>query len=84
MDDEIVNLAARRAKTSGDSRLMSVGDCLEEALRDSRDGRWDKCFLILHRDSSADTFCADLRVAGCTTLEARGLLLTAVKGSFDE
>ena len=73
---DAVSLAARRVRNSGDCREWSVVECLEDTLAQAREGRWTKCVVLLYGEGEEDTFNVDTRSAGCTKLEARGLLLT--------
>lgn len=84
MSDEPVNLNVARALAKSDARLMSVADCLEDALAKAQDGRWAKCLLVLYRPEGESTFAIDCRIAGCTTLEARGLLMSQIRAEVLE
>ena len=79
--EDVVNFNARRADEAGDCQLMTVQDILEETLRQSRDGRWDKCVLLMYRHDDNE-FHIDSKFAGCTTLEARGILFTGIKSEI--
>lgn len=83
MTDEVVNLNVIRANEAGDSRLMTVSDILEETLDQSRDGRWDKCVLLMYRRED-DEYYIDTRMSGCTSLEARGIMFGAIKSEILE
>ena len=78
MDERPVNLNVERAEKEGDCRLITVPDCLEHVLEESRDGRWTKCLVVLYRNTGRK-FLIDTRVAGCSALEARGLMLSKIK-----
>lgn len=84
MNDKPINLNIERAKRGGDSRKMTVRDALEEALADVDEMGWSKCLLVLHRNVGDERFMVDLRIAGCTTLEARGLMLSWIKEEVTE
>ena len=71
------NLNAARAAKAGDCRLMSVSDCAEEIAREAKEYGWEKIVVALARPAGQDgEFMVDMRCAGCTTLEARGLMAT--------
>ena len=74
----VSNLNIERSNAAGDSKLASVSDRLEEALKDSRGGEFTKCLIVLYHEED-DRFYIDTRYAGCTKLEARGLLLTEIE-----
>ena len=78
-----VNLNVARADKAGDCRLNSVSEKLESILEEARDGRWSKCVVILYRDDGG-TYFIDSRYAGCTNLEARGLMLSEIKSEIME
>ena len=78
---EVVNLNVKRANEAGDSRLMTVQDILEETLEQSKDGQWSKCVLLMYR-LEGDTYYIDERVAGCTSLESRGIIFTNMKNEI--
>lgn len=80
---DIENLNIKRAHEANDCRLASVTDKLEEALEDSRDGRWTKCIMVFYSENDG-VFKIKTRYAGCTALEARGLMLTEIKEDFNE
>ncbi len=71
-----VNLNVQRAVRSGDSRLMSVRDCLEDMLRECDEYGWTRIVVALSRPGDDEEFLVDMRCAGCSTLEARGLMAT--------
>lgn len=75
LDDEPTSFNVARAEKEGDSRILSVSDCLRETLR-RHDGSWTKCVIVLYRQDPPNKFYTDIRVAGCSTLEARGLMTT--------
>lgn len=78
-DGNIVSLNMARADKEGDCRLVTVKETLEATLLEADEYDWDKCLLVLHRKTDEDTFKTDLRVSGCTRLEARGLMLTQIR-----
>ena len=80
---DIKNLNVARAGKAGDARLHSVSDCLEDALEASRDGRWSKCLLVFYHEEDK-TFKTDMRCAGVTALEARGLMFSWMREEIME
>lgn len=75
----VVSLKVARMQKAGDATLWTVPECLEEALRESTsDHDWDKCLMIFSRQLPNGNWTTDYRIAGCTLLEARGLLLTEI------
>ena len=80
-----INLNVRRALKEGDSRLISVKDALEAAAAETGEKGWTKMLCVLYRtEDEGVTFHVDLRVAGCTTLESRGLMLSWIKEEVTE
>ena len=75
---KVANLNIQRSNNAGDARLATVKDRLEEALEDSRDGRWTKCMMIFYCEEN-ERIKLDTRFAGCTKLEARGLMLSEIQ-----
>ena len=78
------NLNAARALKEGDARLQSVADALEDVLSQCEEYGWTKAYIILHRPDGDGYFRTDCRIAGCTTLEARGLLFSQIKEDIIE
>lgn len=74
---DTVNLNIKRSNEQGDSRLASVTDRLEEALEDSKTRDWTKCVMLFYSEKDGKYFVVS-RYAGCTGLEARGMLLTEI------
>ena len=79
MSDDAVDLGKERMRRSGDCRMWSVEEMLQDTMREAADGRWDKALVVLHRPDGNGGFRVDYRIAGCTTIEARGLMLTNIK-----
>lgn len=79
---EPVNLNVARAEKEGDCRLQSVEDALEDALREARDGRWTKAVMVFYRPAENGRFAIDSRYAGCSCLEARGLMMTEIRSEI--
>lgn len=80
-----VNFNIERANAAGDCRLVSVTDCLEDALEQSRDGRWTKALCVFYEPVGKDgDFKVLARCAGLTTLEVRGLMMSFMKEDFAE
>ena len=69
------NLNTKRADAAGDSQLHTVTDCLEDALKASRGGHWKKCLLVFYHEEDGK-FQTQMRCAGVTALEARGLMFS--------
>lgn len=81
-----VNLNVRRAAKTGDCRDMSVRDLLEDMLTEVEKYGWEKIVVAVSRPADANgEFMVDARMAGCNTLEARGLMATWFgRGEMDE
>lgn len=75
---DVSNLNIKRSDEAEDSNLATVADRLEEALEDSQDGRYTKCVIVLYEEKDG-RFYISSRFAGCSKLEARGLLLTEIE-----
>ncbi len=72
-----INLNVERAQRTGDFREMTVRDLLEDMIREAEEYGWDRIVVAVSRPEMADgNFMVDMRCAGCTTLEARGLMAT--------
>ena len=74
-----VNLNVERARAARDCRLQTPQDVLEDATAEAPEAGWTKAILILCREEDDGTFMTHLRFAGMTSLETRGLLLTAIR-----
>jgi hypothetical protein len=75
---EPTNLNVERARKAGDCRLMTVKDCLEQALADCEEEGWDRAIIVLTKPIGDDGFEIEQRSVGVTTLEARGLMLSNI------
>lgn len=80
---DTVDFKRARVEREEDARKLSVADVLSIAAEDAKDGRWTKCLLVLYREDD-EMFTTDMRVAGCSKLEARGLMLSEIKNEFFE
>ena len=81
-DDKPTNLNVQRAEKAGDCRLMTVKDCLEDTLARCEDMGWTKCVISLYRPVGEGQFYVDRQIAGCSTLEACGLMFGSLKEEF--
>lgn len=75
---EPVNLNDERASRQVDSREWTLTDCLQSLLRENKTAKWDKALIVLSHTHTG-MLELDSRIVGCTTLEARGLLMTEIK-----
>lgn len=74
-----INLSVRRAQKEGDSRLCSVEDNLTEAAKEAAEHGWTKTLTVYYRPLKDGKYMVGIRIAGCSTLEARGLMLSWIK-----
>lgn len=79
MPADVTDFAAERAQRTGDCRAWSVREMLEHTADQVDERGWTKALVVLYRPSGEDQFFVDSRVAGCSTLEARGLMLTNIR-----
>ena len=83
MTDFPVNLNNIRARASQDARARTVADMLEVTLADCEKEGWSKGVILLFREHG-EVFSVDLRAAGCTKIEARGMVLTYIIDEANE
>ena len=81
MADDIVDLTEIRSKH--DSRYVTVKKALEDAVPQAEENGWTKCLMVFYREDEGQ-FSVDMRCAGLTTLEARGLMLSWIREEFTE
>ena len=61
---------------AGDSRLQGTRDVLEQSLTECEG--YSKCVVVMYKDEPDETFSLRHMWAGCTKLEARGMLATVL------
>lgn len=80
-DDNIKSLNIYRAAAEGDCSLVTVEECLVEALKECRSGKkeWSGCLLLLKSEArDGDTWFLEMRASGLSTLELRGMIMSAI------
>lgn len=75
----VENLSVHRARKKQDATLVSVGDSLQHAAKEAAEEGWTKAITVFYMPSEDGKFMVGIRIAGCTTLEARGLMLSWLK-----
>lgn len=74
--DDVVNLNVVRSYE--DNRLCSVEEILEDTLKISKEEDFTKCVLLLYSEDD-ERYQVWTRYSGCTALEAKGILFSAIK-----
>jgi len=76
MADKPIDLTLIRNQRAAQSE-DSVKEILEKTLKELKDFNWEQgVFILIRRDNGM--FYTDMRFANCSTLESRGILVSAL------